>query len=281
MFESKADIENIAKTLVEELIEASGSHSKNGKCDYSDVMLAKLERIKQSIPVWGIESLPIEAADLDRRSNMLGGVPYTSEKHRWPLNDELNPYYPLIQLDLSNISVLCSKNFGSGLLQVWLDVSDSELPSIIRTIDLDEMHGDPLQDAPSIESIQKVDASGIWFCISSKLIFKFMGHMLAHWGDSDVEWDSERDLSDKEEAILNRLGELSEAHGYRSLSVNWLMGYPDRGSGSPAGRYVPEPMNLIQFAKSDAFPLVDASCYANIFYSDEDGDATYSFDWNG
>jgi hypothetical protein len=28
VFESKADIENIAKTLVEELIEASGSHSK-------------------------------------------------------------------------------------------------------------------------------------------------------------------------------------------------------------------------------------------------------------
>lgn len=281
MFESKADVENLTKTLIEELIEASRSNSKNGKCDYSGDTLAKLERVKQPIPVWGIESFPIESVDLDRKSNIFGGVPYTSETYPWPLNDEQNPYYPLIQLDLSSISTLCSKNFGSGLLQVWLDVSNSELPSIIRVIDPDEMNGDPLQDAPSIESIKKVDASGIWFCISSKLLFKFMGHMLAHWGDGDVEWDYERDLSDKEEAILNRLGELSDAHGYRSLSVNWLMGYPDRGSGSPAGRYVPEPMNLIQFAKSNAFPLVDVSRYANIFYSDEDGDATYFFDWNG
>lgn len=280
MFENKAEIEILTKTLVEELIDAARSNSKNGKCDYSDDMLARLDRFKQPIPVWGIESFPIESADFDRKSNMFGGLPFTSETHPWPWNDRQNPYYPLIQIDLNNISQLCSKNFGNGLLQVWLDISDSDFPSIIRVIDPEDLTQDLLQDAPSIESIQEVDESGIWFGISTQFTFKFMGHMLAHWGDGDAEWDYERDLSEKEEEILNRLEELSEAHGYRSLSTNWLMGYPDRGSGSPAGRYDPEPMNLIQFAQSDAFPLVAVSRYANIFYSGED-DVTYFFDWNG
>lgn len=281
MIEDKADIEALANTLVKELIDASKNNSKNGECDYSDDTLAKLQRFTQPVPVWGIESFPVESVDFNRKSNLFGGIPFTSGTYPWPLNDEQNPFYPLIQIDLDNISKLCNKNFGSGLLQVWLDVSDSELPSIARVIDHDAMNEDPLQDAPCIESIQKVDESGIWFGISSKFIFKFMGHMLTHWGDGDAEWDYERDLSDKEEEILNRLGELSEVHGYRSISSNWLMGYPDCGSGSPARRYVPGPMNLIQFAQSNAFPLVDVSRYANIFYSDEDGDITYFFDWNG
>jgi hypothetical protein len=152
---------------------------------------------------------------------------------------------------------------------------------MIRFIEPADMKEMFTKDNPSIERIHEIDEFGSWFGISLQFSFIFLGYMLPHWGDGDAEWDYDRDLSEREVEILDRLEELSEANGYRSLSTNWLLGYPDRGSGSPAGRYDPEPRNLIQFAKSDAFPMVDVSRYANIFYSEVDGDVSYFFDWNG
>ena len=87
--------------------------------------------------------------------------------------------------------------------------------------------------------------------------------------------------SDEEAAIISRLEQLSEENDYRSLSTDSLIGYPDHGSGAPAGRYDEEPLNLIQFATEDAFPMVSVSRYANVFYTDYEDGAAYSFDWNG
>ena len=281
MLQDRSDAENLMKNLIGELLDASRENSKDGSCDYSEETLAKLEKIKQVIPAWDAEITSVDADSIDRKSNMFGGNPFTSIKHPWPLNGNENPYYPLVQLDLLQISELCSKDFGRGLLQVWLDITDSDLTSKIRIIDPEDMNDEVLTDYPSTERIDKIDEFGSWFGISLHLSFKFLGYMLSYWGDGDIEWDYDRDLSDKEEEILNNIERLSEEHGYRSLSTNWLLGYPDRGSGSPAGRYEPEPMNLIQFAKSNAFPMVDVSRYANIFYSNSGGDAVYFFDWNG
>jgi hypothetical protein len=281
MFEDKHIAENLMKSLVDDLIVESLKNSKDGNCDYSSDTLAKLERLKQVMPVWSIESFPIEFDETDRKSNMFGGRPFTSKKHPWPLNSNDNPYYPLVQINLLQISELCSRDFGRGLLQVWLDISNSNLSEIIRFIDPADMIEMLSQDAPSIERINEIDKFGSWFGISRRFSFKFLGYMLLHWGDGDAEWDYDRDLSEKEVEILDRLEELSEANGYRSLSTNWLLGYPDRGSGAPAGRYTTEPKNLVQFATSDTFPLVEVSRYANIFYSEVDGDVAYFFDWNG
>ena len=281
MFEDKITAENLMSSLVDDLLDASRSSSRDGNCDYSADTIEKLERIKQVIPVWGIESVSVEPDKIDRKSNKFGGHPFTSEKHPWPLNGDDSPYYPLIQIDLKGISQLCNKSFGHGLLQVWLDISDPGLPSVLRIIDSVDMTESVLNDAPSGERTQELDELNSWFGISTAVAFKFSGYMLPHWGDEDAEWDYSRDLSEKEVEILNKFEELSEAHGYQSLSSSWLMGYPDRGSGSPVGRYIPEPLNLIQFSTSDVFPMADVSCYANIFYSEIDGDVMYFFDWNG
>lgn len=281
MFEDKTVAENLMNSLVNELIEASRKSTADGKSDYQSVTLEKLERLKQVIPVWEIETEQVNEEALDRKSNMFGGQPFTSEKHPWPLNESGSLYYPLAQIDLQQISDLQKMDFGSGLLQVWLDITDADLPHIIRLIDPAEMDESLLLDIPTLESTTEIDEYGMWFGRSLYFSYKFLGYMLPPCYRDDIEWDLDRVLSESEEDVLVKIEQLSEENGYQTLSTNWLLGHPDRGSGSPAGRHEPVPMNLIQLAKSDVFPMADVSSFANIFYSNADGEMDYFFDWNG
>ena len=281
MIRDKTATESLIASLVDQLLEESKKNTEDGNCDYSNDTHEKLERIKNPEPVWRIETSPVDIKNLDRKANMLGGNPFTSNRHPWPSNDAERPYYPLIQINLQQISELSGKQFGYGLMQVWLDVSDSDLPSLIRFINPGEMNETLQNDSPSLEDTKEIDESRSWFGISEEISFKFLGFMLPHFGDGDIEWNYSRDLSDKEVAILDRIEHLSKEHGYRSLKENWLLGYPDRGSGSPAGRHEPEPNNFIQFRTPEAFPFVDISIFANLFYSEFEGDVSFFFDWNG
>ncbi len=281
MLEDKTVAENLMNSLVNELIEASRKSTADGQSDYQNVTLEKLERLKQLVPVWAIENERVNEEGIDRKANMFGGHPFTSDKHPWPLNESGNPHYPLVQIDLQQISDLLKMDFGSGLLQVWLDITDADLPHIIRLIDPADMDESLLLDIPTLESTTEIDEYGMWFGRSLYFSYKFLGYMLPPCYRDDIEWDLDRVLSESEEDVLGKIEQLSEENGYQSLSTNWLLGHPDRGSGSPAGRYEPVPMNLIQLAKSDVFPMADVSSYANIFYSDVDGDIDYFFDWNG
>lgn len=281
MLEDKESAENIINSLIDDLLDASRTASKNGSSDYSEETLAKLDKLKKILPVWSVDLEPCEPEKIDRSANMFGGNPFTSAKHPWLMNAGGNPCYPLVQLDLQKISELCDQELGDGLLQVWLDIADPDLPGVIRVIDPVDMTDALAADYPEIGETQEIDEYGSWFGISHHLSFKFLGYMVSCWGDGEVEWDYERDLSERELEILDKLEGLSEENGYRSLKANWLFGYPDRGSGSPAGRYGSEPRNLIQFATSNAFPMVDVSRYANVFYSHDEDGVTYFFDWNG
>ncbi len=281
MFEDKNEAEAKIRNLVDALAEASCENSLNGKCYYSEESLQTLSQLSRLEPVWGIDAIQMNDDDIDRRSNMFGGKPFTSKKYPWPINSKDKPYYPLIQVNLTQVSEITGKNFGDGLMQVWLDVTKNDLDHLIRFIDVKDF-GDQLEDdAPFTSVIKKTDKNGLWFGICLQFTFKPIGYMMAHWFDGALEWDYERDLSDKEVEILTTLEKLSEDNGYQSISGSWLLGYPDRGSGSPAGRYFPEPKNFIQFSDSGAFPMVDVSRYANIFYADEECDMSFFFDWNG
>lgn len=281
MFDDKTNAERSISLLIDELLKASSEYSSDGTCDYSDETLEKLKRLKTLMPVWALETKLFDPEEVDRKSNMFGGYPFTSTDYPWVLNDTGNPCYPLVQLDLRQISDLCGKQFGSGLLQVWLDISDSDLSSTIRIIDPAETTMSLIEDYPNPDQIKLVDEYGSWFSISRQIVFKFLGYMLHQWGDGDLEWDYGRDLSGAEVELLNRLEDLSEEHGYRSIKTNWLFGYPDHGSGSPASRYEPETKNLVQLLTADVFPMVSVSRYGNVFYLDGKGEITYFFDWNG
>ena len=281
MFDDKNSAELFVDALLGDLYKASLATSDGSGCDYSEEAISKLERLKNPIPVWRIDSTSVDAYQVDRKSNMFGGNPFTSLKHPWLMNDSGNPFYPLVQVNLGEISHICNKNFGCGLLQVWLDVNDPDLCSVIRIIDLKDMDDGFQVDYPDLDKLHNVDEYGQWFSISKNFSFELLGYMLPRWANYDLEVTSDRDLSDLELEISSRLEELSEEHGYRSINTNWLLGYPDRGSGSPAGRYDPEPLNLIQFSTADIFPMVGISRYGNLFYSNDEGEIGYFFDWNG
>lgn len=281
MFDDKNLAESRINELVEILLGESYKNSKDGKCDYSEDSFHSLKKLRQVLPTWEIEFLPMGAGEVDRKANMFGGTPFTSKKYPWPLNSKGKPCYPLSQINLGQISEITGRNFGDGLMQVWLDITKNDLDNFIRIINIDDLN-DPLEkDAPEASLVKKIDKSEIWFGSCSTFSLKFKGYMMAHWFDGALEWDYGRDLSDQEVEALNALENLSEENGYRSMSGGWLLGYPDRRSGTPAGRYFPEPRNFIQFSDSRAFPMVDVSRYANIFFSDDDGDVSYFFDWNG
>jgi hypothetical protein len=281
MFDDKSSAERLIGALVDDLLKASREDLKDGSCDYSEQSISKLERLKVLIPIWGIEDASLDSGEINRKSNMFGGNPFTSLKHPWPLNDRESPSYPLVQVDLRQISELSGREFGSGLLQVWLDITDSALPSTIRVIDLADM-GELLQDDyPDQEQIEKIDVYRSWFGIAQHFTFNFLGFMMPRWESYEIELDCYRDLRAKEVEIIEQLEKISEENGFQSLNGDWFLGYPDRGSGAPAGRYDSEPTNLIQFSTADTFPMVSVSRYANLFYSNDDGEFTYFFDWNG
>ena len=81
MFEDKTVAENLMNSLVNELIEASRKSTAVGKSDYQNVTLEKLERLKQLVPVWAIETERLNEERIDRKANMFGGQPFTSAMH--------------------------------------------------------------------------------------------------------------------------------------------------------------------------------------------------------
>lgn len=116
MFEDKNAAEAHIKELIDNLLGASCENSKDGKCDYSEDSLQALKRLSQVVPIWGIEAVSMDFEQVDRKSNMFGAKPFTSEKFLWPYNSKNKPYYPLIQINLMQISKITGKDFGNGLL---------------------------------------------------------------------------------------------------------------------------------------------------------------------
>ena len=101
--------------------------------------------------------------DLDRmnpdhrkQDQVLSGFPYTSDRWPWPVGENGEHMQPIAQIDLENASINLGESLGSGLLQVWGGVNESELS--LRTIpkpDLLEPVDDFYpEDAPGLPRIR-------------------------------------------------------------------------------------------------------------------------------
>jgi uncharacterized protein YwqG len=55
-----------------------------------------------------------------RTQDMIGGFPYTSEKHPWPICEESGLHMqPIVQINLVNAGKILEFDFGHGILQLW------------------------------------------------------------------------------------------------------------------------------------------------------------------
>ena len=80
-------------------------------------------------------------AKVNRYSNMLSGPFFVSEKYPVPVVGS-KEMYPLIQLDLGDLSKALDAAIGAGLLQLWYDVSGER--EFIRIIPTDELNDEEL-----------------------------------------------------------------------------------------------------------------------------------------
>jgi hypothetical protein len=265
-------------TLIDELLNKSAEGACAESHDYTDETILNLELLKQWKPFWSIEIQHEDIELLNRKGNLLGGLPFISEEHPWPLNDQGQPYLPLLQISLDEVSLLSGQDFGLGLLQVWLDINDSDLPNVVRVIERSDLNAPmmlPTFDYSEINVADHWDQACAHFSIIPG------GFMCTDFGAHLIESRNRRELTNDESIIIDQLMEIVEKSNYGCPAGDWVLGYPDKGSGTPAGRYDPEPDNFFQFNTANSFSRVNVSRYANIFFDDSSQGVSFFFDWGG
>ena len=264
--------------LIDVLLQRSAEQTNQARHDYTDSAIQELEKIRLWKPYWIINVEVDGEAGPSRLGNLLGDYPYTSEAYTWPVNDCGQPYLPLIQIDLNEVSHVTGENFGGGLLQVWLDVQDLDLPSVVRVIDKEDLV-EPI--TPPAFDFSVFDGMDSWDQVCAKFSFSPGGVVSPDFSAYLIESDVGRDLSEEEVEVIDSIAAVCESNGVANLDCDWLLGFPDKGSGAPASRYDPVPENFFQFKTPMTFSMANVSRYGNIFYERDDEGVNFLFDWNG
>jgi hypothetical protein len=266
-------------SLIESLLSFAKIASPSGEIDYTEESLDDLRKLREVKPVWSLELADLENFESTRTDNIIGGRPFTTEISPWLVDDEGNPLYPLIQLNLEQISNLTGNDFGTGLLQVWINYrhGDSWMNDVVRIIDTDEMKAFPT----AVEFNSSEINPGGEFSEGYAISFNSLGYMCTNWEGWQLVCNSDRSFSKEEEEIIQKIEAITSKNSYRTLRKDWLLGFPDMGSGTPAGSYTPEPQNFIQFATPQSFNPVYIGRLGNIFYDGKGENANFWFDWNG
>ena len=110
-------------SLIDSLLSYGKLASPSGEIDYTEESLDDLKKLREVKQVWSLDLTALEDFDINRANNIIGGKPFTTEANPWIVDDEGNPLYPLIQLNLEQISNLTGTDFGTGLLQVWININ--------------------------------------------------------------------------------------------------------------------------------------------------------------
>jgi|GEM_PF-3429930 len=141
-----------------------------------------------------------------RRSDMIGGYPYTSTLHPWPRWAEDGiPMQPIVQIDLRRASEMLGTDFGNGIAQVWTRVmlcedqfdsirmaimGDYEGGILLRVISESEFMEEPLDDYPEYApwiNMEKSEAG------RPGLIFRPLTEMnespIVHWSKAGQMFD--------------------------------------------------------------------------------------------
>lgn len=264
--------------LVDALLQQSAKCADHAHHDYTEAAIQELERVRCWKSYWTVNVEMNGESNLNRLGNLLGGYPYTSEAYAWPINDHGQPLFPLIQINLDEVNRLANENFGDGLLQVWLDTNDFDLPSLVRVIDEKDL-ADSIT-SPSFDSSVFNDVD-TWTQVCASFSLAPGGVMCPDFSAYLIESKVGRDLSEDEIDIIDQIAEISDGNDFRNFDEDWLLGFPDKGSGSPANRYDPAPENFFQFKTPKTFSMANVSSYGNLFY-ERDGDiVSFFFDWNG
>lgn len=99
---------------------------------------AKLRKFLESHRAFAIPKYHPQdrSSESHRRGSLLGGFPFTSKKHPWPLTDGGGlPMQPVIQIDLVDAAPILGLSLGTGLLQIWGRVDSNRDQAMDQTKD--------------------------------------------------------------------------------------------------------------------------------------------------
>lgn len=177
-----------------------------------------------------------------RLSDIICGVPFTSEKHPWPKDDKSGLWMqPVVQLNLATLKEVFQVDWGAGILQVWghvlRDVNAfglSEQPMMMRLLPASDLV-DPLD--PLIPN-WKNEGDSNFFCFfdessyAGREIFKWAraGNMYGNRQQLlDFCYDKVEDFGDEEFEWLDGVMEaLSESPLCAENNSNFLGGWGGR-----------------------------------------------------
>jgi hypothetical protein len=109
---------NVAKKRVLDYLDA---HPADGWG--SDYVRACLRFADTSYAMFA-EQLPVN--QIDRTKSLIGGPLFVSARHPHPTGANGLGMYPVMQLDMGWVSLLCSKKFEQCLLQFWWDTDEKK-----------------------------------------------------------------------------------------------------------------------------------------------------------
>jgi hypothetical protein len=91
---------------------------------------------KASIPFCMPVFLSLDRSNPEHRlaDQVTGGFPFTSASWPWPSNEQGSPMHFLAQVNLDRASSLLGRNFGAGLLQIWMPYYDDTQVIFSRVI---------------------------------------------------------------------------------------------------------------------------------------------------
>jgi hypothetical protein len=200
------------------------------------------------------------------------GFPFTSKSYPWPMT-ERSVHQPIAQINLKKAGELINDNLGDGLLQVWLEVSETEphiriIPESSLSEPLDTFYPDnPFWEdeyggALIYRNFNDLPTPRIeWIPMGKMFPNPFLTH--SDWWEIDLEldYDAMEKLSEK----INKIGIPMNMQSYfGSDAFLRLGGYPDADGNSSGliewpkytskGSAQPEKL-LLYIAGSDMFCL--------------------------
>lgn len=128
---------NKVKTELLRLInkEISAAESKRIDVDAWNALLIEVELVDETFDL-SLKACPLQ--DVDRRVSMLTGPFFTSNEHPVPVAG-LGVMFPVLQLELKDLSAAIEEDLGDGLIQLWYDLkAQQELIRVIPAADVKE-----------------------------------------------------------------------------------------------------------------------------------------------
>ena len=120
--------------------EISAAESKGIDVDAWNALLIEVELVAESFDL-SLKACAFQ--DVDRRVSMLSGPFFTSNEHPVPAAGS-DVIFPVLQLELKELSAAIRDDLGDGLIQLWYDLKAQQ--ELIRVIPITDVKGQTMTE---------------------------------------------------------------------------------------------------------------------------------------